>query len=312
MRSKYYLAVLFGTIGILAFAFSKTEGEKVAEKSHPVPPGNTRQESKKVMENPPVSANKNVEVETASNSNGEKIVVYPEMDKTPLSEYAGFQDFNKDNEKYEKEQQIREKLTAECMQDNGYLYLPTSDIEVNPEMDLSPEELMDLTKDPNEEHIKQLASEEYKAYYMALYGVPDPNAEDLSIDFNTGGGCAGEALRSIPGVFAARIKLAKEYRAMEEAIQNDPVVVSAKQNMLRCMEAKGYSSSPPDAPSPDDIERLSREDPEKMQQMVLDAVKRQVVSSDCLSPLNEAKLKARIKHEKEFVEKYQDVLERNK
>jgi len=311
VRSKYFLVVLFGVIGLLVFAFYITEREKVAEKNE-LPLETAKQKTKIIMDNPSINTNKNTKSEVDSNSNGEEVAAYPKIYQTPLSEYSGFQDFNKDKQRYEKEQQIREKLTAECMKDKGYSYFPTRSIEVAPEMGLGPEELMDLTKDPNEEHVKQLASEEYKAYYMALYGVPDPNAEDLSIDFNTGGGCAGEAMRSTLSVFAARIKLAKEYRAMEEAIKDDPAVVSAKQNMLRCMEAKGYSSSPPDAPSPDDIERLSREDPEKMQQIVLDAVKRQVVSSDCLSPLNEAKLKARIKHEKEFVEKYQDVLERNK
>jgi hypothetical protein len=88
-----------------------------------------------------------------------------------------------------------------------------------------------------------------ETYYVALVGVPDPNALEAADlpDFKTGGGCMGDALRKIPGVYAAFAELRKEFDAMEDSFFQDPRVAAANMEWSRCMENQGLQFVSPAA-----------------------------------------------------------------
>lgn len=94
----------------------------------------------------------------------------------------------------------------------------------------------------NAVYVAGLSGDRLVQYNTTLYGVPDPNSETALWDPNsgTGGGCWGEALRAVPGVFAASRELTNEYVAMRREANDDPEVKAAEQQWSTCMRQAGH------------------------------------------------------------------------
>ncbi len=235
--------------------------------------------------------------------------------KTPLEKYPGFRtgdDMRIDEEQYMEDERARQAYIAECMQKKAFLYHPEEGRLVEAGEMLSQEDIQEIMHDPNEDYLQQLGPGEREAWYMALVGVPDPYREDVDIDVENDGGCVGESLRKIPGVFAARIQLKEEYDRLEEKIKNDPEVVFARQERDRCLDAKGYLSAfPPGLDPKGSSERLSAllSDPEKSRILLEYGMEREMALKKCSPVLEQAEYAAAVRHEKRFIEQHRDVLE---
>ncbi len=181
------------------------------------------------------------------------IVPVPVVADTPktkksLADYPGFGgDFAADELRFNQEEQQREAFIASCMHAQGYVYQPAASILVDMDITTDIEDLVASLQDPNESYVASLGQAEREYYYTALVGVTEPNAleADELPDFTNGGGCVGEALRQIPGVYVAKNELRDEYNDMASAIENDPRIEEARMVWVRCMQGKGYDFESP-------------------------------------------------------------------
>ncbi len=83
----------------------------------------------------------------------------------------------------------------------------------------------------NDTFVATLAPEARKAYFVALYGVPDPFAVDVA----AAGGCAGAANAAVPGVFAEAAALRAELEAMRRGVRQDPATLAAARQWQACL-----------------------------------------------------------------------------
>ena len=102
-----------------------------------------------------------------------------------------------------------------------------------------------VENDPNTIYAQSLSPEARQRYYVALYGIPDPNDKSAVREGPSGGGCVGAAHRSLPGVYATRIALRDEFEKLLETIRSDPRVAAAELRWADCMSSRGYQGAPP-------------------------------------------------------------------
>lgn len=167
----------------------------------------------------------------------------PPVAGSPLAAFPGFgHHAEADEERFEREELAREHLVAQCMEREGFRYVPAPSIALE-ELAGAREAMTALRDDPNERYMRGLPQEERASYFLALYGVEDPLSESADHQPDpavTGGGCLGEAVRTLPGVFAAKAALQEEYAAMRRAVLDDPRVRAAEARWAGCMEALGH------------------------------------------------------------------------
>lgn len=169
--------------------------------------------------------------------------------QSPLAAYPGFgHDPEADESRFDREEMARERLIAQCMQQAGFQYTPTPSIRVEETTNIR-EALAAARNDPNERYVASLTPERRTQYYLALYGVPDPFTQEAQglhdPERPEGGGCVGEALQAIPGVFAAKRVLQDQLDAMRRAVAQDSRVRAAEQRWSECMAARGYQYASP-------------------------------------------------------------------
>jgi hypothetical protein len=110
--------------------------------------------------------------------------------------------------------------------------------------------------DPNQEMIETMSESESQAWYEALYGTEEEQAEDMvtEVDPETGeeyqvssgygAGCQGEAYEAEYGEQQATddlwMELNPEMEAMYERVQADPRIVELDEEWSACMAQAGY------------------------------------------------------------------------
>ncbi len=171
---------------------------------------------------------------------------------SPLAAYPGFgHNALADEAQYQREHSSREQSIARCMETAGLRYTPAADVQSPQHHESGQSRAAAAPVDVNERYARSLSVPERTRYYVALYGVPDPNDERAGALWDprssTGGGCWGEALRAIPGVYAARSALAADYVALRRSIRDDPRVIAAEQRWGECMRARSFAYSSPRA-----------------------------------------------------------------
>lgn len=240
---------------------------------------------------------------------------------SPLAAYPGFgHDPEVDEARFEREEIERERRTSECMAAAGWDYRPQPPVAAGGFA--TPEEAAawaDL--DPNRAYLERLSPAGRRDYHRALHGVEDPYAESADALADPadplGGGCAGEALRAVPGVFAARNELREELRDLERAIAGDPRVAGAERRWAACMTARGHAAETPAAllaavdeaalagaaeAGPSEAEALAR----------LEAARPDAADCALQAGLPAALSAARAEHEETFVRRHRRVLENHR
>lgn len=235
---------------------------------------------------------------------------------SPLAEYPGFgHNIDRDEAQFELEEQEREDMVADCMSGQGYKYTPAPSIVLRGELGEEDLErlLSEASTDPNDAHVASLSEEQRQAWYMALTGVPDPNAPEAADlpDFESGGGCVGEALRQLPGVYALRQQLQPELDAMEEAIATDSRVAVEEQEWSRCMQTKGYDFGSPSAmhAAVDETAAELSDFASAAEELEAQQLKASQAGQECYLPLSRTIKAVRDEHEQTFVSQYREILE---
>lgn len=164
------------------------------------------------------------------------------IQQSPLAAYPGFgHNVVADEARFDRESLAREKMTASCMKQAGFRYTVTPPAKIdaaNPAADVT------LSQNPNVGYAESLSPERRTEYYLALYGVKNPNspaADDL-FDRSApgGGGCSGQAFAAIPGVYEAQSLLNEEYINLRRSIKAEPRVVAAEKSWSACMQSRGH------------------------------------------------------------------------
>jgi hypothetical protein len=170
---------------------------------------------------------------------------------SPLAAYPGFgHNPTADEARYKREQAARERLISTCMREQGLSYTPSPPREANQGSRGNAARSNAVPVDPNERHAASLSAEERVRYYTALYGVPDPNDQSAQLwkpGTPTGGGCLGDAMRAMPGVYSARSALAEQFSDLRQSVLTDPAVTAAEGRWATCMRGKGFSFASPRA-----------------------------------------------------------------
>jgi hypothetical protein len=198
-------------------------------------------------------------------------------EESPLSEYLAAVYGSQDQDDFAQQQKEAEELTAACMAEEGFEYIPvdySSQYEDMPE----PEDIEDTNTeewvtengyginqtseqmeeqseqaveyvDPNQDYVASLSEGEQAAYYEVLYGPgPDESEldEDGSYEYNwEEAGCQGEAQHetSASSVWEdeAHKPVVDAMNGMYEDIQNDPTVKSLDAEWATCMADAGFA-----------------------------------------------------------------------
>ncbi len=224
-------------------------------------------------------------------------------EESPLAAYPGFgHDPEADEARHMAEEVERENLIAACMRRKGFHYTPA------PAVDGGLVSEAELEREEREEtaYLESLSPSEWKAYSLALAGVPDLNDEGSTAPT---GGCFAEADRAIPGVYRAAGELAMEFERMEEVIARDARVRAAEQRWSECMGRAGHGYATPRAlvAAPDRWTAAQATD-EALDEH--DAALAAGERCEGEAGLREAEETARLDHETAFVERYRDVLDR--
>jgi len=110
--------------------------------------------------------------------------------------------------------------------------------------------------DPNQEMLEAMSESESQAWYEALYGTEEEQAEDMvtevdpetgeeyQVSYGFGAGCSGEAYEAEYGEQQATedlwMELNPEMEAMYERVQADPRIVELDAEWSACMAEAGY------------------------------------------------------------------------
>lgn len=137
---------------------------------------------------------------------------------------------------------INKQIIFQCMKSAGFEYHPETATVVRNNTTTPSEARKRPKKSRNEAYRESLAGDKLQQYNMTLFGVPDPNSETELWNPNspTGGGCWGDALRSVKGVFEASRALTREYVEMRRSVSRDPRVTAAEAKWSKCMAGKGH------------------------------------------------------------------------
>lgn len=240
---------------------------------------------------------------------------------SPLAAYPGFgHDPEADETRFECEEVERERRTAECMAAAGWDYRPQPPVAAAGLA--TPEEAAAWADvDPNRAYVERLSPAGRRDYHLALHGVEDPHAESADALADPAdplaGGCAGEALRAVPGVFAARNELREELLELERAIAGDPRVAGAERRWAACMTARGHAAETPAEllaavdeaalagaaeGGPAEVEALAR----------LEAARPDAADCALQAGLPPALAEARAEHEELFVRRHRRMLDEHR
>ncbi|MDT0166868.1 hypothetical protein Q9R32_15040 [Actinotalea sp. AC32] len=174
-------------------------------------------------------------------------------------------------------QQMRvEEITAECMTEQGFEYVPVDwsqagggtvvdeDLEWGtPEFAAEygygittqpgateeplPQEPVDEFVDPNSEYVEAMTDGEREAYYLALHGdlyADETSGEEVEYDW-TRAGCQGAAQHEVyesTGLDAEQTAaLEDEMSTMWESIQTDPRITGLDEEWSSCLADKGFT-----------------------------------------------------------------------
>lgn len=197
-------------------------------------------------------------------------------ENSPLTEYfsafyGGEMSEEEQQAQFEKQNKQREELVAQCMQDEGFEYIPapstmtfSSGTEWKPEdrefvaqwgygavkypdADEQPDPEQ-MTPDPNADYVTALSESEQAAYYKALYG-PSPSEEEMSEDgsyeYNwETAGCNGWADHEINGDDPLQSdEFADLMDAVTKFYENAaslPAIADLDREWAACMDAAGY------------------------------------------------------------------------
>lgn len=236
---------------------------------------------------------------------------------SPLAKYPGFgHDAEADEAQFEEEEAAREERIVRCMEREGFTYWPMKSLNVE-SLETAREAMAAMRQNPNDRYVLLLSEEARLRYNRALFGVDDPN--DLEADNlrdpadPTAGGCAAQAQRAIPGVFAARSALAEEFVALRQAVLTSVRVKSAEAQWASCMQKQGYTLESPRAlrrqmdvdlaqtlGNAENLKRLGAEHRKAVQD-----------SAACVqqSGLEAAVAAVQLDHERAFVKKHRKFLE---
>jgi hypothetical protein len=132
----------------------------------------------------------------------------------------------RDEQVYAVEYAARERLIQACMRARGFTYRPIPLLSM---ASAAP------PADPNRVTVERLSAPERQAYDMALAGVPDANDPGVSFDPETGGGCLGEAHRSLPGIFRLPGELENAVAETRAEAAVAPEVVRAAATWRACL-----------------------------------------------------------------------------
>ncbi|SDQ85166.1 hypothetical protein [Microbacterium sp. cf332] len=195
---------------------------------------------------------------------------------SPLGEYfsafyGGDLSEEEQQAKYEAENKQREELVAQCMQDEGFEYIPVvNSMSFDPGVEWKPEdrefvaqwgygaarypggdeppEPEDIAPDPNSDYVSALSESEQTAYYEALYG-PTPTEDEMSedgsyeYDWETAG-CYGWAGHEISGDDPLQSdEFADVMNAISTFYENSaslPAIADIDREWASCMDAAGY------------------------------------------------------------------------
>ena len=165
---------------------------------------------------------------------------------SPLADYPEFgHDVASERRAFAADEAKRQNLIVQCMRDAGYSYRPVTGMIVQAKTGnlVSNEKRQARPKDPNESYVATLSAEELTSYNLALYGIPDPNDQANLWDpsSETGGGCWGDAMRAVPGVFGAQRELNASLVAMRSSIRNDGRIKSAESKWASCVKGQGFN-----------------------------------------------------------------------
>lgn len=236
---------------------------------------------------------------------------------SPLAKYPGFgHNVEADEAQFEREETAREERIARCMEREGFTYWPMKSITLE-SFPSTREAMAALRDNPNDRYAMLLSEEGRLQYNRALFGVDDPNALEADqlrdpVD-RSAGGCAAEAQRLIPGVFAARSALTEEFHAMRQAVLSDQRVKAGEAQWSACMQKQGYVLS-----SPRDLRRQmdaqlagSLGKPEELKKLGADHRKAVESSTVCAQKTNLGTVVAavRVDYERAFVRKHRKFLE---
>ena len=178
------------------------------------------------------------------------------------------------------EQRRIEEAVAECMAGEGFEYEPAAPepeaVEFREEDPIesarrdgfgvslaygNPEYDTDFggveMEDPNAEYVAALSESEAAAYYDALYGTPEENAEYQTAETDPGtgqvtivgsgvAGCLGEAQREVTGNWAAVFPLLQPlWEEIDARVRADPRIVELEAEYASCMADTGFDFATP-------------------------------------------------------------------
>lgn len=164
--------------------------------------------------------------------------------QSALASYPGFgHDAERDMRAFAADEARRQQLIFQCMRSAGFEYYPETGIIVRSAAAPIQERRRRPAKTRNETYRESLSAERLQQYNLALFGVRDPNSETQLWDPSSpsGGGCWGEALRSVRGVFDASRALTREYVQMRRSVGQDARVMAAETRWASCMAGRGHA-----------------------------------------------------------------------
>ena len=164
--------------------------------------------------------------------------------RSSLANYPGFgHDAESDMRAFAADEAKRQQIIFQCMRSKDFEYYPETGTIVRAANAPIAERRRRPPKSRNEVYRTGLPPEKQEQYNMALFGVPDPDSETNLWDPSSpsGGGCWGDALRGVRGVFDASRELTREYIAMRRSVGQDPRVATAERKWASCLADKGHS-----------------------------------------------------------------------
>jgi hypothetical protein len=239
------------------------------------------------------------------------------VQSSPLAKYPGFGHNPKaDEAQFDREEAAREERIARCMEREGFTYWPMRSVALEG-LESTRKAMEALRDNPNDRYILLLNAEGRLHYNRALYGIDDPNAREADKLRDPrdpkATGCAAEALRLIPGVFAAKSALTEELHAMRQAILADQRVKAAEAQWSACMLKQGYSLESPRALRQQmDLqvaEALGK--PESLKDLGVKHRQALESSTGCIrqSSLDKVVAATRVDYERAFVRKHRKLLD---
>jgi len=236
---------------------------------------------------------------------------------SPLARYPGFGHNPKaDEDQFEREEAAREDRIARCMEREGFTYWPMRSVALEG-LESTRKAMEALRDNPNDRYMLLLSEEGRLRYNRALFGIDDPDAleADRLRDPRDprATGCAAEALRLIPGVFAAKSALTEELYAMRQAVLADQRVKAGEAQWSACMQKQGYSLESPRALRQQmDLQvAAALGKPESLKALGMEHRKALESSTGCIkqSSLDKVIAATRVDYERAFVKKHRKFLD---